>query len=158
VRSRIRVLEHEPSARSERTDHGLQRSGAVLEVDQHQPGVDQVERLGRRRVADHVVAAHLYGAACRGLAPRHVDVGGQHSSPRPHALGQAAQYRDAARAHLPAPPPFPEPEIVEVPESPRVEQFGERREPFARLPAAVVKQVPVHSSIMARPVRCGYER
>jgi len=107
--------------------------------------------------ADHVVAAHLYDAACCGLAPRHVDVGGQHSSSRPHAVCQAPQYRDAARTHLPAPPPFPEPEVVEMAEGPRIEQFGERREPFARLLAAVVKQVPVHSNIMVRPVRRGYE-
>jgi hypothetical protein len=34
-------------------------------------------------------------------------------------------------------------------ESPRIEQLRKRREPLARLPAAVVKQVPVHSAIMA---------
>jgi hypothetical protein len=32
-------------------------------VDQHQAGVDQVERLRRRRVAGHVVVAYLERAA-----------------------------------------------------------------------------------------------
>jgi hypothetical protein len=33
------------------------RGRAIGQVNQDQPGVDQVERLRRRRVADHVVPA-----------------------------------------------------------------------------------------------------
>jgi hypothetical protein len=40
------------------------------------------------------------------------------------------------------------PHVVEVAKRPWIEQFGERREPFTRLWAAVVEQVTVHDNSM----------
>jgi len=65
---------------------------------------------------------------------------------RPHPLCQPARHRHAAGAHFPTPPPFAEPSVIEVAERPRIEQLGERREPFAGLRAAVVEQVAVHGN------------
>jgi hypothetical protein len=96
------ILDHQPSARPERIDHDSHRGRAILQVDQDQPGVDQVERLRRRWVADHVVPTDLERAAGRGLGPRHVDVCGQHSTAGPHALRQAARHRDAAGTDPPS--------------------------------------------------------
>jgi hypothetical protein len=127
-------------------------------VDQHQPGVDQVERLRWWRVADHVVTAYFQDTACRGFGPRHVDVGGQHPAGGSHARGQAVRYRDTACADLPTPPAFAEPHVVEVAERPGVEQLGERREPLARFRAAVVEQVTVHGNSMTPSTSRGYGR
>ncbi len=114
-------------------------------MDQHEPGVHQIERPRLRgRISGDVVPAHLVPAAC--LQPRRVDVRGQHVPGRTD--GRRERFWDTAATgpHLPAARANPDPQSIEVPPRHTVEQLGQPNESLARLGARVVQQVPAGGS------------
>src|SRR5690242_1439704 len=106
-------------------------------MDQHEPGVYQIERPRLRgRTSADVVPAHLVPVTW--VQPRRVDVGGQHVPGRTD--GRRERLRDTAATgpHLPAARASPDPQSIEVPPRHTVEQLGQPNESFARLGTRVV--------------------
>ncbi len=114
-------------------------------MDQHEPGVHQIERPRLRgRVSGDVVLAHLVPVAC--LQPRRVDVRGQHVPGRTDGRRERLRDTGATGPHFPAARASPDPQSIEVPARHTVEQLGQPNESLARLGARVVQQVPAGGS------------
>ncbi len=114
-------------------------------MDQHEPGVHQIERPRLRgRISGDVVPAHLVPVAC--LQPRRVDVRGQHVPGRTDGRRERLRDTGATGPHCPAARAGPDPQPIEVPARHTVEQLGQPHESLARLGARVVQQVPAGGS------------
>lgn len=137
----VEVLDQQPAAGADGRHHAAQRRLPIRQVHQYQPGVHQIEVVPGRVVDRHVVLADLHPASRVGVHPLHVNVGGQHVSARADPVAEQPGHRRAARAHLPAAPPWADTQRVDVPGGHRVEQRGQRAEPPAGVRGGVVQQV-----------------
>ena len=111
-------------------------------MDQHEPGVDQVEWAIRGRADRHVVLDDLDLGGHHTGRPGQVDVGGEDAARRADPLGEVRHHRRPSRTHLPAAPTRREADGVEMPEGRGVEEERERREAIHRLGGVVGEEVP----------------
>ena len=125
----------EPGSASSSTSHPPGRSaptrrpqdlGPAGQVDEDQPGVDQVEGPGGRRVGDDVVDGHRHPGRAGVPEPGQVDVGGQDRAAGPDRSGPATPLTVGP----PAPTsqhrqPGPTPVASRWREGGRVEQLGD---------------------------------
>ena len=117
----VGVLDDEPAARTQDPGQRAQHRFPLRQVDEDQPGMDEIERCGRDRAAHNVMAADL---DCRpgGLdEPGHIQVGGQYVTRRSDAPGQPTGDHGPPGPDLPAAPARADAHGVEVAERPPVE-------------------------------------
>jgi hypothetical protein len=79
----VEVFDHQPAAGLQRGHEPGERLTPLRHVHQHEPGVDEIERLLGKRVGADVMAAQLHvfrPAIGRALHEAQVDVGDEHVS------------------------------------------------------------------------------
>src|SRR5262245_16428670 len=103
----VELLDHQPAAGLQRGHEPFQRLLPLRHVLQHEPGVDEIERLRRQRVGANVMMAQLdIGElpATRPLDETWVDVGDEYRSGCSDAVRHPGRDRTAAATDLQAVP------------------------------------------------------
>ncbi len=137
----IGVLHQQPPPGSEDSDHGRQGLGAPGDMDQDQPGVDQVEESRWWWIDTDIVPVDLKGDVVAVGHPPEVDVGGQHRAPGADPLRHPGGNARTAGPDLPATPPPGDPEVLQVSERRRVEQRSQCIEAGSRRGLPIVEKV-----------------
>ncbi|HEX6110126.1 MAG TPA: hypothetical protein VFZ02_12005 [Ktedonobacteraceae bacterium] len=146
----IVVLEDEPASWLQSRHHLLQCQFACRQMDEYQPGMDQVKGLSRYWIGDNVVALDLN----RGLVKRcklrekaWVDVGDQNMAGCTAALSQPCCDRPTTSADFPALPAWADAGSLQVADRSWVVEYLQAGETLASLRCGILKDVVAHGSL-----------
>src|SRR5438445_613806 len=100
----VELLEEDPPTGTEGAGEPSQHLPPLGEVDEDEPGVDEIEGLRRQFVVNDVVAADLEVPLTDPIHPTGIDVGDEHAPRIPHLGAQPAADRATPAADLQAAP------------------------------------------------------